>query len=60
MQLSRDNVFNAMNIVNCQNQAIEIVNIHAKTKKKKYFHINIFLWFASSEKSVESYKTGKS
>jgi hypothetical protein len=48
-----------MNIVNYQNQAIEIVKIHAKTQKI-LFHINIFLWLASSEKSVEAYKTGKS
>jgi hypothetical protein len=42
MQLSRDNVFNAMNIVNCQNQAIEIVKIHAKTKKKYNFTLTYF------------------
>jgi hypothetical protein len=31
-----------MNIVNCQNQAIEIVKIHAKTKKKYNFTLTYF------------------
>jgi hypothetical protein len=52
-----------MNIAIYQNQAVEIVKTLSKRKKILriviFIHTNIFLWLASSEKSVESYKTGK-